>query len=714
MYGNNGPFSYSPRGFSQEDFPQQRRAFLPDDLKGAPPRNNMSRPSGKSIYMQRKEYSESLNRKSDNFHVRVEHLFTCELDGQEVKTVNDCVAKLKRLDAKGRVWPQEMIMEVEGGYLLLSDIETKTELESLPLSSIVRTKAVLDSCAYNSLLTITVQERRSQVFMFQCEETGAELIKSDLDKAVKRGGDDMEPHRYQSDIRSHLENIIGQHAPGYLRQAGPHAVEREMTLPPLDHPAPQWHNREPESMRPPWGYTPQEEMLHHPDLHELQSSPEQTDAERNTDILNHVLNDLEIFIGKVSAAANRPSKQKDKSKKEKKSKENGNILFKSISLQAHVIKEVISEEQPPKGTDDGLYINSTEYCIYHDCICPAAPVDSLPPCEEYMSCLQKIKYGLNLLGQLDRSLTNPSAPDFVHIFFTSLGMLVPQYPADLPPAVLSPLLTEAALRLLSQVVGPEEDQLWRSLGDSWNIPRSRWQHDNVPPYIPEFYDGWQPPAPSRIRSPLPYHNRPVSRGNEQRFPSGQPNGQINESQSYSPRARQWQPEEPVTKSLLGSHPPTRSTEPHLYMQVIYDFRARNNRELSVLKGEVLQVIQKSKQWWLVCNARNEKGNVPQNVLEPMKSAGPMENLPREIRGPVTLDMSSTSAEVKAWLQYKGFSKITVTSLGVLTGKLLLGMTKDEIRTVCPEEGGKVFFQLQAIKSAIALASEPSGLYNGRY
>lgn len=36
-----------------------------------------------------------------------------------------CVAKLKRLDVKGRLWPQEMIMEAQRGYLLLSDIETK-------------------------------------------------------------------------------------------------------------------------------------------------------------------------------------------------------------------------------------------------------------------------------------------------------------------------------------------------------------------------------------------------------------------------------------------------------------------------------------------------------------------------------------------------------------------------------------------------------------
>lgn len=53
-----------------------------------------------------------------------------------------------------------------------------------------------------------------------------------------------------------------------------------------------------------------------------------------------------------------------------------------------------------------------------------------------------------------------------------------------------------------------------------------------------------------------------------------------------------------------------------------------------------------------------------------------------------------------------FLSSTVNSLGVLTGQLLLGMTKEEIRTVCPEEGGKVFFQLQAIKSTIAVSSVP--------
>uniref|UniRef100_A0A3Q3KI00 Uncharacterized protein n=1 Tax=Monopterus albus TaxID=43700 RepID=A0A3Q3KI00_MONAL len=459
MFGNSSPF-YSPRPFSQEVAPQSWRLSQQDDLRGAPlQRNGMFRPSGKSIYMQRKEYSETLNRQPYDFQYRVEHLFTCELDGQEMRTVDDCVAKLKSLDAKSRLWPQEMIMEVQRGYLLLSDIETKVELESLSLSCVVQTKAVLDSCAYDSLLIVALKERNkrfTRVFMFQCEETGAELVKADLDKVVQKEGGDTEPHREQFDIRGNLENIIGEHAPGRFQQAGPHATLQEWAPPPPDFPPPQWEDRQPET-------------VHHPDLHQFESSPEDEQAyiEINTEILNHVINDLEIFLDKVSAAVNASLLQDGKSKrksKKKKSKKN-------------------------------------------------ASAASLPPQEEYISYLQKIRYGFNLLSQLDGVLTSPSAPDFVHIFFSTLGTIVPQYPGDLPPTVLSPLLTEAALQLLSQVVSPEEDCLWKSLGDSWNVPRSRYP-GNVPPYTPDFYDGWQPPAlPARQIRPMsrtPPHPPPAA------------------------------------------------------------------------------------------------------------------------------------------------------------------------------------------------------------
>jgi len=59
--------------------------------------------------------------------------------------------------------------------------------------------------------------------------------------------------------------------------------------------------------------------------------------------------------------------------------------------------------------------------------------------------------------------------------------MVSHYPPNIPSSVPSPLLTEKALQLLGNVVTPNEDQLWGSLGDAWNIPRS-----SVPEYIYEI------------------------------------------------------------------------------------------------------------------------------------------------------------------------------------------------------------------------------------
>lgn len=352
------------------------------------------------------------------------------------------------------------------------------------------------------------------------------------------------------------------------------------------------------------------------------------------DILNHVIDDIEIFMEKVMAVSQDGIGRKKK--RGKRSKKSG-----------------------------------------------------LPPWEEYVFFLQKVKYGFNLLGQLDGSLSSPSAVDFVHIFFNSLRQVDIHYPAHFPSTVVSPLLTDTAVELLEQVVTPEENQFWRSLGNCWNVPRSRWPDSSVEPYIPQFYSGWQPPAPTYTLPP------------QRNSPSGRGTLALDD-------APQRPPDEPDGSWDL---PPA---EPPLYMRAMYDFMARNNRELSIMRGEEVKVIQKSNRWWLVQNSRGQEGNVPQNVLEPMKSGGSPQNVPRDARGGVTLDMNSSPAEVKAWLRQKGFSNITVSSLGVLDGRLLLGMSKNDIRTVCPEEGGKVFFQLQAVKSAIALASEQPGVYDRRY
>ncbi len=50
---------------------------------------------------------------------------------------------------------------------------------------------------------------------------------------------------------------------------------------------------------------------------------------------------------------------------------------------------------------------------------------------------------------------------------------------------------------------------------------------------------------------------------------------------------------------------------------------------------------------------------------------------------------------------------TVRCLGGVSGSMLLGMTRDELKTICPDEGGRVFYPAQNIKAALAVSMTSS-------
>uniref|UniRef100_A0A3Q2UWK4 EPS8 signaling adaptor L3a n=1 Tax=Haplochromis burtoni TaxID=8153 RepID=A0A3Q2UWK4_HAPBU len=462
--------------------------------------SNMSRPSAKSIYLQRQEYAASINKMMGNFQCRVEHLFTCDLDGKDLKNITDCVDRLNLLEEMGHVWGQTMQLEVQGTKMMLTDIENKDELESMPLSDIQEFTAVLNSGVFNSLLTVSVQARKKRnhtVFMFQCD-----------------------------DVR--------------------------------------------------WLFSFLQDML------------------------NHILRDIEIFMGQLAAAEAKNAKKKKTKKKKKKGK--GHFTQK---LKAHLKKNPIL-------------------------------------CE-------------------------------IHSF---------QQRLVLPPSIIAPLLTPQCIRLMSEEASTEEDELWQSLGDAWNIPSTQWPEDDedIPTYTPQFFDGWQPPEVTAEPPPTP----PLTR-------------QRSAPKSVArPKSPQPAPSKPVTRQE------DRSVEPKLReVHVKSDFISRNQRELTVRKGETVQLLDKSKQWWKVRNDRGEEGFVPSNILSDNDHQPDEEDI---VASPV-LTKRSKPAEVKAWLEDKGFSKITVRCLGVVSGATLLGMTREELKVMCPEEGGRVFFQLNAVRSQLAVSDK---------
>lgn len=60
---------------------------------------------------------------------RMQHLTTFVLDRKDgMITVDDGVRRLRLLDAKGKVWMQEMVLQVEEKSVSLIDLESKVRL----------------------------------------------------------------------------------------------------------------------------------------------------------------------------------------------------------------------------------------------------------------------------------------------------------------------------------------------------------------------------------------------------------------------------------------------------------------------------------------------------------------------------------------------------------------------------------------------------------
>uniref|UniRef100_A0A452IPV5 SH3 domain-containing protein n=1 Tax=Gopherus agassizii TaxID=38772 RepID=A0A452IPV5_9SAUR len=525
------------------------------------------------------------------------------------------------MDAQGRVWGQDMILQVRDHELLLSDIETKEELESFPLESVQACAAVLNCCVYNSILAITVREQSqhgSSILLFQCEQLGAELMKANLEKAVKEWKGERES---QDVLRSSLETMLSQQSRRSFHSNPPHtSQDRWAGLPepvPFIPPTPRgWQSQDQVPQNPPasMDYAPDQpqppkprDEWTDPGLQAMQ------DFDKDTEILNHVLSDIELFVGKLKETSRSLSIKKKSKKKDKERR-------------------------------------------------------VLPPEPEYETCFQKIKYALNLLGKLKPKLQQqpPSAPELVRIMFSTLSFILSNCPwPNLASSIVSPLLTEAAIDLLDESLEKKDRDTWKSLGKAWDTMRTEYPGGQfIPPYIPIFSDGWVPPLPTQRENTTHLERQPLGSQNH-----------------ATPRA--------------PSSPPQR-------MQAMYEFQARNNKELTVMKGELLEILDQRKKWWLARNSAGERGYIPNNIVGPVDQE-PAENSMNHVpSGSPGLQQHSTPAEVTAWLRDMGFSKITVKCLGVLNGKQLLGMSQKEMKTVCPEEGRRVFFKLSAVKSSLGI------------
>ncbi|XP_051974179.1 epidermal growth factor receptor kinase substrate 8-like isoform X4 [Xyrauchen texanus] len=747
--------------------------------------------SAKALYEQRKNYTKnSINSLTDTTQYHVEHLTTFVMDRKEaVLTIDDGIRKLRLLDAKGKVWTQDMILQVDEKAVSLIDSETKNELENFPLGSIQHCQAVMNACGYDSILALVCKESgqgKPDLHLFQCDDIKANLIYVDIESAVsdhKGGKVKKRPEALKMILKS--DGTIPP-PPGGPAPVPPAAVNQEN----LKSRVASWTNEQKDY----------DKQRHHA---VLDGFPEMSAAQvdRDVQILNHLLDDIEHFVTKLQKAAEAFSELNNR-KKSKKSKK--------------------------KGPGEGVLT-----------------LRAKPPTQdEFVDCFQKFKHAFNLLGKLKNHIQNPSAVDLVHFLFNPLRLVIQTSGGvDLAKSVIVPLLTREAIDFLHAAGSADERHLWVTLGDGWTKCRLEWPKDHMfPPHTLCFRDGWEPPVLVSHEQEVTQLAERLTQAEVQRSGDRPPLDQSQMVDDFSctdgydftntshKRLHLLERDAAVAafKHAVSRHVDRNvdthdRTQPRNFAKSKYDFVARNATELSVLKDEVVEVLDDRKQWWKVRNGAGAAGYVPNNILEisravdvtgrgepiyshtiqkqrsdyvpkpavtpapptptpppppapvqiptpplPPSPAPPpatdpqsnkseqpadnssendsvtmrehqrerpalanrrksnMEEVQDELMHRLTLGRSaqkkfqpparssslpsvtitydSTPDEVKTWLQLKGFSAVTINSLGVLTGAQLFSLNKDELKTVCPDDGARVFSQVTVQKAALERSS----------
>uniref|UniRef100_A0A8I3VWG9 Epidermal growth factor receptor kinase substrate 8 n=1 Tax=Callithrix jacchus TaxID=9483 RepID=A0A8I3VWG9_CALJA len=585
----NGHISNHPGSFGM--YPSQMNGYGSSPTFSQMDREHGSKTSAKALYEQRKNYArDSVSSVSDISQYRVEHLTTFVLDRKDAMiTVDDGIRKLKLLDAKGKVWTQDMILQVDDRAVSLIDLESKNELENFPLSTIQHCQAVMHSCSYDSILALVCKEptqNKPDLHLFQCDEVKANLISEDIESAISdsKGG--------KQKRRPDALRMISNADPGIPPPPRAPAPAPPGTVTQVDV-------RSRVAAWSAWA-ADQGDFEKARQYHEQEETPEMMAAriDRDVQILNHILDDIEFFITKLQKAAEAFS-ELSKRKKNKKSKR--------------------------KGPGEGVLTLR------------AKP----PPPDEFLDCFQKFKHGFNLLAKLKSHIQNPSAADLVHFLFTPLNMVVQATGGpELASSVLSPLLTKDTIDFLNYTVNGDERQLWMSLGGPWMKARAEWPKEQfIPPYVPRFRSGWEPPMLNFTGAPMEQdlyqlaesvanvaeHQRKqemkrLSTEHSSVSEYHPADGYAFSSNTYTRGSHLDQGEAAVAFKPTSNRHADRNydplkTQPKKYAKSKYDFVARNNSELSVLKDDLLEILDDRKQWWKVRNASGDSGFVPNNILD---------------------------------------------------------------------------------------------------
>lgn len=540
----------------------------------------------------------------------LEHLATFTVNPEnDLVYPADGMRRLLAMEKTNGIWTQKMLMKIERNMINIMDNENKEIVERFPLRLVREPTAFTSSDPkemYNNILIYSVGHSQSEnsphppppaeMHIFQCVNVRARDVVETLKSRMLGKRNHNQPSPQDQFGRVKMDMM----APPYEEVESEHILGPRMIQAQLDEV-------------------------------EETSSTSSDHYEQDVTVLNRCFDDIEKFIARLqhSAAAFRELEKRRRSRKTKK-----------------------------KDLGDGMLSVR------------AKP----PPEKEFIDIFQKFKLSFNLLAKLKVHIHDPNAPELVHFLFTPLALIVDashdsHYGPNLPSKVVSPLLTSESIDLLINCLTSKESELWNSLGDAWYIPDNEWK-GYVPPFRPVFTDGFRVPtlteeednqlesigidevdgsmrkqfqSDSDMEAPLPPPPAGLLRtvGRPGIFTERILPEEYRENDNPSD-------EEEEELSMFDDWTNDLIRRGARIARVSYPRTASNDKELSVLRGEFLEILDDSRKWWKARNSRGHIGHVPHTIVSLYE--GDQRVVSRPPVGPPRQNKQTALPQTSEWLQ----------------------------------------------------------------
>ncbi|KAF8571377.1 Epidermal growth factor receptor kinase substrate 8 protein 2 [Paragonimus westermani] len=204
---------------------------------------------------------------------------------------------------------------------------------------------------------------------------------------------------------------------------------------------------------------------------------------------------------------------------------------------------------------------------------------------------QKVKFGCILLSRISDYVKEPRAPVLIRQLAVILkeGVNLCRDPktdvAEIPCNTVFPRLPRETLAFMQACLTPDQEALIEELGPAWTSARE--DEDDDITYIPKFAH--------KFEIDVQKYDPSLFRYNDKDFVT-------------DPQKRYIQP------AKLNQFAKELVKRGASIVKVVLNFKAKNNRELSVTVGEYLELLDGTKSWFKVRNSIDQVGYCPKMVL----------------------------------------------------------------------------------------------------